>query len=642
MIRWPEFDRAILGINYSGYHDSSIALVSLDGEILYACSLERITRVKQDARPPHRLLEGLPWDRIEAVAVSAPERLPDVGNATSRFHPLPLKEPLGRWVHAEQFYEYFESLPAPKVYFDHQFCHAASAWYLAGGGDAVCFCYDGGMANSPWFGGIYTARPGSGIESCDLFASSHYAKITRLYSAVTALAGFSPNKHEGKITGLAAYGQPTERCREALMYLFEERNAKMERLMGSVGLYSEDQPPLFYVNDAVREEINAELGDIPREEMAATVQAIAEEHVLTILNRAVAAGAQAPLLCLAGGLFANVKINQRSREAGFPKVFVAPPMTDDGTALGAALALAARGSGFRSKPVRHMFWGPRFSENEIEQTLADRRVRYGRVTDPASAVARELACGKTVAVFQGAMEFGPRALGNRSILAPAGDAAINQTLNAQLCRTEFMPFAPMTREEEAGAAFPGIAGAEHTAQFMTITSDCSASIRERCPAVVHIDGTARPQIVRAETHPFIHRVLTEYRKETGNDALINTSFNVHEEPIVCSPDDAIDGFLGAGIDFLYFEGGFLARFEDNHSAALKFLQRQRGIKRQKERELTRLNQAQSKTLAMLEEACRERLEVIEAQEKENSMLRDICRERLELIETLSNEIARRT
>jgi carbamoyltransferase len=165
-------------------------------------------------------------------------------------------------------------------------------------------------------------------------------------------------------------------------------------------------------------------------------------------------------------------------------------------------------------------------------------------------IARLLADGRVVARFNGRMEFGPRALGNRSILYHCSDPTVNDWLNKRLERTEFMPFAPATIEDEAESSFVGLSGAEHAAEFMTIIFDCSDEFRASCPAAVHVDGTARPQIVRQATNPSFHRVLEEYRKLTGVGTVVNTSFNMHEEPIVCSPEDAVRAFLLGHLDYL--------------------------------------------------------------------------------------------
>ena len=168
----------------------------------------------------------------------------------------------------------------------------------------------------------------------------------------------------------------------------------------------------------------------------------------------------------------------------------------------------------------------------------------------AKDVAQLLADGKVVARFAGRMEYGPRALGNRSILYRPDSPSVNDWLNERLKRTEFMPFAPSSLAEDAATYFVGIEGAENTARFMTITFDCTEVMKKSCPGVVHIDGTARPQIVHAHDNPDYHRIISEFKRLTGLSCVVNTSFNIHEEPIVCTPEDAIRAFKIGHLDVL--------------------------------------------------------------------------------------------
>ncbi|UCE86151.1 MAG: carbamoyltransferase, partial [Deltaproteobacteria bacterium] len=194
--------------------------------------------------------------------------------------------------------------------------------------------------------------------------------------------------------------------------------------------------------------------------------------------------------------------------------------------------------------------GPEYSDEEMLDAIRAYGLSARRHEPVEPEIARLLADGRVVARFNGRMEFGPRALGNRSILYHASDAEVNDWLNKRLRRTEFMPFAPALLDDEAAASFRGLDGAEHAAEFMTITFDCTDEFRRRCPAAVHVDGTARPQIVKASTNPSFHAVLREYRRLTGIGAVVNTSFNMHEEPIVCTPEDAVRAFLQGRLDYL--------------------------------------------------------------------------------------------
>ena len=200
----------------------------------------------------------------------------------------------------------------------------------------------------------------------------------------------------------------------------------------------------------------------------------------------------------------------------------------------------------------------------MADALKRAQLPFTAVPADRAEVAMLLAAGKVVARFDGRMEYGPRALGNRSILYHAKEPAVNQWLNQRLGRTEFMPFAPATLYEHRDANYQNINGAEYAAQFMTLTFDCTEAMKRDCPAAVHVDGTARPQLVSAESSPGFHRILTEYYKLTGIPSVINTSFNMHEEPIVCTPDDAMRAFLQGNLDYLAM-GDFLVEHPSHRS-----------------------------------------------------------------------------
>ena len=185
---------------------------------------------------------------------------------------------------------------------------------------------------------------------------------------------------------------------------------------------------------------------------------------------------------------------------------------------------------------------------------------YERIDDLEKTVATLLAQKKVIARFNGRMEFGPRALCNRSILYSASEHEANDWLNKRLGRTEFMPFAPVVMAEHVDKLFVNMQGTEHACKFMTIILECTEWMKGNCPAVVHVDGTARPQIVTKEINPSIHKILTHYEKATGIPVLVNTSFNMHEEPIVCTPEDAVRAYLASRLDFLAM-GPFLAQIK---------------------------------------------------------------------------------
>jgi carbamoyltransferase len=255
-------------------------------------------------------------------------------------------------------------------------------------------------------------------------------------------------------------------------------------------------------------------------------------------------------IAVSGGVHANVKLNQRLREMeGIDSVFVYPNMGDGGCGTGAAMLLFSP-ERLRRGGLDNVYFGPDYSDAVIEAALRRADLTPTRPADLEDEVAQLLAQDKIIGRFNGPMEYGPRALGNRSILYPAREPEVNQWLNKQLGRTEFMPFAPAALAKHSCRLFKNLSGCEKTSEFMTITFDCTEEMKQMCPAAVHVDGTARPQLVSEQTNPSFYKILHGYYRRTGIPALINTSFNMHEEPIVCSPADAIRAFLLGNLDYL--------------------------------------------------------------------------------------------
>jgi carbamoyltransferase len=215
-------------------------------------------------------------------------------------------------------------------------------------------------------------------------------------------------------------------------------------------------------------------------------------------------------------------------------------------------AYARKVPGFLPTKLHGVYLGPEYSDADIERELQAQHFSYTRPTNLAELVAELLVNKKVVGVFSGRMEYGPRALGNRSILYPATDRSVNDWLNQQLKRTEFMPFAPVTLDERAGDCYrvEDIAKCRYAAQFMTIAVSVTKYMADHMPAAVHVDGTARPQLITREINPLYYDILKEYERRTGLPSLVNTSFNMHEEPIVCAPKEAISAYEASRLDAL--------------------------------------------------------------------------------------------
>lgn len=440
--------------------------------------------------------------------------------------------------------------------YDHHLCHAASAYYPSGFDEALVFTLDG---MGDWYSArVMTARAGRLTPVAEYYYEQMSTGLD--YEIITAMLGFNPARHAGKITGLAAFGKENPVCEAALDKFFAnvwgrggQRGCSYESFMRSrdnVG------------HRRLHEIRQSEFGEFTREDIAYAIQKRTENQVRDFVTKYKAQWPGIENVCLSGGVFANVRVNQEVHRLGFKKIFVQPAMSDAGLCYGAALLECVKRRGGMLKPykLRDVFLGPSFTREFIESEMRRHELTGDYIEESAigEAIAREIEARRVVAHFYGRMEFGPRALGNRSILYSAADPDVNRWLNEQLNRTEFMPFAPAVMSDYAEEYFLDIEGAEHPAEFMTITFNCTEKARREIPAAVHVDGTARPQIVYEERNPRFYSILKAYHELTGSAVVINTSFNMHEEPIVCTPQDAIRSFQQGKLDVLIL-GNYLVR-----------------------------------------------------------------------------------
>jgi len=418
--------------------------------------------------------------------------------------------------------------------FEHHQAHAAGAFFASGFERALIVTLDGygsGLAGS--------VSVGEGSKLRRIHKLEYPHSLGTFYESVTSSLGFKPSRHEGKIVGLAAYGDPTI-VLDLVLSRFQREPGTFQIVESNNIYFSRYLASLF-----------------PKIDVAAAYQRVLE-IVATEYVRHYVATTGFDTLVLSGGVMANVKLNQRLFEiAGVRRIFIYPNMGDGGVGTGAAL-LASREAPRDVHGYQTVYFGPDYTERLIIEELRAAGLAFQRVMPIEPTMARLIHEGKVVARFNGRMEYGPRALGNRSILYRATEPEVNQWLNQRLGRTEFMPFAPATLFDERHRCYESIDGAELAAQFMTITFDCTDFMRKMCPAAVHVDGTARPQLVRQDSNPSFHQVLTEYYRLSGIPSVINTSFNMHEEPIVNSPRDAIRAFLHGNLDYLAI-GNLLVR-----------------------------------------------------------------------------------
>ena len=409
--------------------------------------------------------------------------------------------------------------------FNHHDTHAANAYYASGFDEALLVTLDGyGSGNC---GGVYSGTS-EGIQPLIRFSFPN--SLGQFYEMVTSALGFQPGRHEGKIVGLAAYGDP-HLLGPVLRERFVVENGDI-RIRASMNYFFARALAQKYA----------------KRDVAAAYQYVLEQVTKEVCEYWVSKTGLKKV-AVSGGVNANVKLNQRILEIdGVESVFVYPNMGDGGCATGAAML--AFDKIHRPAPVETVYLGPEYSDLEIENELLSRQLQFQKPGSIESTVAELLSENKIVARFNGRMEYGPRALGNRSVLYPAQDPKVNLWLNHQLGRTEFMPFAPAVLASESDKMFLNSKGGEKASEFMSITFDCTDLMVETCPAAVHIDRTARPQFVSESSNKSFHKIVSAYYDITGIPAIINTSFNMHEEPIVCSPADAVRAFLLGNIEYL--------------------------------------------------------------------------------------------
>ncbi len=427
-------------------------------------------------------------------------------------------------------------ISAPVEFIDHHLAHATSAYYTTDYTDATVVSMDGG--GDGMSSRIFVVRDGHFRE---IGSTRAFNSLANYYAYVTHICGFKAQKHEGKITGLAAHGKPIYLDVLDSMITFKDghiRNVGGRVFRGAIEMLKKRLPPKWDMAD-----------------LAASIQQHCENITLQYIQHHMTPDCPRDV-AIAGGLFANVRINQKVSEMdGVRRLWVHPGMTDCGLAVGSALAacMAGRtGPSMSRHPefISNVYYGPGYSDAEIRRELDSGGLAYTRPACIEAEIARLLADGYVVARFNGRMEYGPRALGNRSILYQPCDTSVNDWLNKRLRRTEFMPFAPSTMMEHAEQHYVNLEGARESARFMTITYDCTDWMRSTCHGVVHVDGTARPQLVRKEDNPSYYKIIDEFRKLTGIATIVNTSYNMHEEPIVCSPADAIRAFQLGHLEYL--------------------------------------------------------------------------------------------
>jgi len=538
---------ANLGLFFDSSHDSNICLSDeATAKITFAVAEERLSRQIQDGRIPRSSMRlARQHSPIKPAALAIAGRSEE--DSRKQF------QQVGRFPLCDTLYElreralcHLELNNVERVYVPHLYAHAATAFLCSSFPRAYVLVADGGNAWDPWTCALF--RGDSTQLRCLYLGTDDF---TDLYMFATAFLGFRPNRHEGKVTGLAAWGAANPTLRTRIMDLIDGRKRTGRALSsGLIRWKNIDSNPQLTVNREGLQQVGSNLSGYSREELAYEVQRTTEDEVIAFLKQHLPC-LDLPL-CVAGGLFANIKLNQRLLQLGFPGIYIHPAMGDAGLAVGAVAAMSGETLALRTS-LDSVLLGPSYSEDRIEAALHGSGLAYRRSHDIQRAVARALADGKTVAFFGGRLEYGPRALGNRSILCSAQSRSQIERLNATLHRDEFMPFAPAILAEHFLSCIDGGERYYQPCLWMTISATASAIFKAYAPELVHVDGTIRPQCVTKDLYPRLHAIIEEYYAITRVPIILNTSFNLHGEPIVCSPEDAISTFVRTNIDLLVLE-----------------------------------------------------------------------------------------
>jgi len=601
----------ILGI--SGlYHDSAAALV-VDGRIEAAAQEERFTRRKHDAEFPKHAVEyclsvaGCGLEELDAVVFyDKPfikfERLLETylsfaprGFISFRMAmPLWLREKLfQKQIIAKELKKLSANFDVEKLLFtEHHLSHAASAFYPSPFEEAAVLTMDG---VGEW--ATMTLAIGRGND-LKVHKELHFPhSLGLLYSAVTYYIGFKVNSGEYKVMGLAPYGEPrfAKLMLETLVDLKEDGSFQLDQSYFNYGfgltMTNDRFATLFGEPVRKPEQLLTQF----HMDMAASVQAVTEEIVLR-LARSVRAETGMTNLCLAGGVALNCVANGKLlREGLFEGLWIQPAAGDAGGALGAALAgyhlfhgkprqVSAKGDAMRGS-----YLGPEFSQAQIEAELTMAGAKFEILNDAAliEMTAQGLADGKAVGWMQGRMEFGPRALGGRSILGDPRSPAMQKTLNLKVkYRESFRPFAPSVLREDVADWFE----LDGDSPYMLLVADVREELRREMtdeekalfgidklnvprstiPAVTHVDYSARIQTVHKDTNPRYHQLISRFKALTGCPVVVNTSFNVRGEPIVCTASDAFRCFMGSEIELLVVGNCLLRKEEQDPALKLNY------------------------------------------------------------------------
>ena len=541
-------------------HDAGAALV-IDGQLVGAVNQERIDRVKNSSAFPWGAIDQLmtthnvAYKDVDVIAVGSsftpsailrqfPEQHQSAkaqGQFSTQLHGYLVYQSTLRKMGLEQLeikasariirknlkQRPFENYQLKML--DHHRCHAESVYRTQSKDQCLVLTIDAmgdGLSASAW--------KGEGNTLHALWSQSGLSSMSMFYSRVTEILGYTPLRHEGKITGLAALADPPS----ALVEHFQ-KSVYFDSKRGCFSRVSVSKPA----------QPNDKFWNFCKEfepaEVAAAAQLVLERNMCDYISHWVAKSGISDVV-VAGGIFANVKMNQRLAALECVKsLWVVPNMGDGGLALGAALKVANA----TPTALPNAYLGFEAPRTDIFKAIKRNNLTHNPVD--LERIADILCEGGVVARACGKMEWGPRALGNRSILAVPNDHTLNDRLNKRLQRTEFMPFAPLVRDVDVEKYFTDTHKVQESLRFMTVCTPTTKLFQQYCPAAVHVDWTARPQVLDRDTNPDLYDLLTLIDERIGHGVLINTSFNMHEEPIVCTANDAVRAFVASDLEGLW-------------------------------------------------------------------------------------------
>ncbi len=566
----------VLGISGAVSHDPSAALF-VDGELVAAAEEERFIRDKH--------AKGrFPYEATKFCLDFAGINPEDVDMVTFPYAEIPITSP-ARWHYAKRhWYSPDRSIlgifngnrrfrrnmrqldklisdlnigggKAKIVPVEHHLAHASSAYHLSG--------YEGKVA--------ILGIDGKGEYATTFFGYGENGKIHKikefydpdslggLYGAMTEFLGFEMLDGEFKVMGMAPYGDP-KRFDFSRLIDYDKKsfriNTKLANVIGPRRYKDKNGKGYFFSPELIEwlgpmregDEI-----DDPYIDYAASIQQLLEDVSLGLIDHYLGdILKENGKICFAGGVALNVKLNQRIIDLPYvDELFVQPAASDAGTAIGAA-SYVANDLGDKIQPMQHVYLGPSYTSEQCVEACEqhERKPKWERIDQVPQRAAKILADGNPLSWFQGRMEFGPRALGNRSILGAPNFPGIAERINEQIkYRERWRPFCPSILDRVA----PEMLKTKHPSPYMTFTFDVADGWAERVPEVVHEDGTSRAQIVTKEVNPLYYELIEELEKHTGNGVILNTSLNRRGEPMVCSPTDALNMFYGSDLEYLIME-----------------------------------------------------------------------------------------